>query len=77
MSISSIHTVVCRPVSVKKLGAPARLSARRSRVGEWRGASTLSGARPLVFAFAKAKQKGESVEDRASPIEDQLVSVSL
>lgn len=75
MSISSIHTVVCRPVSVKKLGAPARLSARRSRVGEWRGASTLSGARPLVFA--KAKQKGESVEDRAPPIEDQLVSVSL
>lgn len=68
MAISSIHTVVC-PVSVKKLGAPARVSARRSRVGEWRGASTLSGARPLVL--------GESVEDRAPPIEDQLVSVSL
>lgn len=69
MAISSIHTVVC-PVSVKKLGAPARVSARRWRVGEWRGASTLSGARPLVLA--KAKQRGESVEDRAPPIEDQL-----
>lgn len=77
MAMRLIHSlVVTCPVTVK-LGAPARVvsSARRSRVGEWRGVS--SGARPLVFA--KAKQRGESVgeeEDRAR-IEDhhqQLVS---
>lgn len=78
MAMRLIHSLVVPcPVTVK-LGAPARVvsSARRSRVGEWRGVS--SGARPLVFA--KAKQRGESVgeqeEDRAR-IEDhhqQLVS---
>ncbi|ESQ37700.1 hypothetical protein EUTSA_v10028560mg [Eutrema salsugineum] len=76
-SITLAHTVI--PASVK-LGAPARVSARSSlpfSVGDWRGVSTFSGARPLVFA--KVKQRGVSIEDKA-PIEapmddstDQLV----
>lgn len=75
MAIRLNHSVI--PVSVK-LGAPARVSARSSlpfSVGDWRGVSLFSGARPLVFA--KVKQK--STEDRV-PIKesnDQLVSAFL
>lgn len=85
MAVSSIrlttHTLL--PVSAKQFITPARVSARSSvpfSVGDWRGVSTFSGARPLVFA--KAKQSGETtIED---PIEDpmddstnQLVSVEI
>jgi beta-amylase len=81
MAIRLNHSVI--PVSVK-LGAPTRVSARSSlpfSVGDWRGVSTFSGARPLVLA--KVKLRAESTEEDRVPIDDdddstdQLVSVEF
>lgn len=79
MAIRLTHSVI--PVSVK-LGAPARVSARSSlpfSVGDWRGVSTFSGARPSLVS-AKVKLRAESTEEDRVPIDDddstdQLVSV--
>lgn len=70
MAIRLNHTVI--PVCVK-LGAPARVSARSSlpfSIGDWRGVSTFSGARSLVFA--KVKHREESTEEDQVPIEDSI-----
>lgn len=83
MAVSSpirlTHTVI--PVSVMKLGAPARVSARSSLPFSG-GVSIFSGARQLVLS--KAKQRGEGIIEDKVPIEDsmdastvELVSVEL